>query len=152
MFSARRTNISASMMLTLVRWLSYFALIDIASGNYLSNPFTFSQNNSFYILKTSNPVSTNNSNLHTWQAFQSIANSILNGTLGAILQQQESNVTTYNIWTGETCDNTLLLNSNNTKNITDLFLTDFKMMIKNDTFYSEATKCWDFSLKRMVLF
>ncbi len=145
------TQISISVMLDLVSRLSYFALIDLTCANVLATPFAFSQNSSFYIFKSDLPVSSNDTNLHTWQAFQSIANSILNGTLGDIVPLQQTNISTHNIWTGETCDNTLQLDSNNTKNMTELFLSDFKNMIKNDTFYEAATQCWDFSLKRIGL-
>lgn len=157
-FSGRSTyDFSSSLLLSLFKVFSYCLLIQLVSGEEISNSFAFLQNATYYLLKTKllGPGAAEEGYQWTLKAYKSVIKTLLSGELGAVVQSQDYQVQTVEIWSTEACISSLELSSNGTQTNVENFLIDFVDMVKNDSAFIEAKKfcaSMNFDLKLAAIF
>lgn len=149
--SASNYNRSSSLFLSLFRYVSFFALVDVifAKGMKIENPFAFMQSNCSYSFTTIPVIDENVPEI--WPAFQSAAHNLINGSVGAITQLNQS-IPAPNVWLENICSIGFALQSKCSNETVAVFVDAFKSMFNNDTAVITARKCEKSDIPEKVMF
>lgn len=119
-------------------FVCFSSLITRVEGNEPPLPLSFIQNGTFFILSTLTNSNTN----AIWNLYVFVANCLVTGELGPIIQLVDQYIPTQQIWSSNrTCNNQqLTLEANNTAQAVPVFLKMLNEIIGNSTEFETIRK------------